>query len=70
MLKDLECRDTRWELVLSGEGQFPEIVAELERQKYDCFVSFEWENKWHPHLEEPEISIPHFARWFWRISGN
>jgi len=71
-LKDLECRDTHWELVLSGEGQFPlrEIVAELERQKYDGFVSFEWEKKWHPHLAEPEISIPHFARWFRRISQN
>ena len=71
-LKDLECRDGHWEPVLSGEGQFPlgEIVAELERQDYDRFVSFEWEKKWHPHLAEPEISIPHFARWFRRISQN
>jgi sugar phosphate isomerase/epimerase len=71
-LKDLKCREGRWEPVLSGEGQFPmrEIVAELERQKYDRFVSFEWEKKWHPHLAEPEISIPHFARWFRQISQN
>ncbi len=71
-LKDLECREGRWEPVLSGEGQFPmrEIVAELERQKYDRFVSFEWEKKWHPHLAEPEISIPHFARWFRQISQS
>ena len=71
-LKDLECTDAHWEPVLSGEGQFPlrEIVAELERRNYDRFVSFEWEKKWHPHLAEPEISIPHFARWFRRIAQN
>jgi len=71
-LKDLACREGRWEPVLSGEGRFPlqEIVAELERQKFDRFVSFEWEKKWHPHLAEPEISIPHFARWFRQISQN
>lgn len=71
-LKDLEYQDGRWEPVLSGEGQFPlrDIVAELERQKYDRFVSFEWEKKWHPHLAEPEISIPHFACWFRQISQN
>ncbi len=65
-LKDLECRDGHWQPVLTGQGQFPvhEIVAQLERQKYDSFVSFEWEKKWHPQLAEPEISIPHFARWF------
>lgn len=69
-LKDLERRDRCWQTVLSGEGQFPmrEIVAELERQKYDRFVSFEWEKKWHPRLAEPEISIPHFAGWFRQIS--
>ena len=71
-LKDLECREGRWQPVLSGEGQFPmrDVVAELELRKYDRFVSFEWEKKWHPHLAEPEISIPHFAHWFRRISQN
>ena len=71
-LKDLECREAHWEPVLTGDGQFPlrEIVAELERRKYDRFVSFEWEKKWHPHLAEPEISIPQFARWFRRIAQN
>ena len=71
-LKDLECRAGRWQPVLSGEGQFPmrEIVGELEQQKYDRFLSFEWEKKWHPHLAEPEISIPHFAHWFQQISQN
>ena len=71
-LKDLECREGRWQPVLSGEGQFAmrEIVAGLQLQKYDRFVSFEWEKKWHPHLAEPEVSIPHFARWFRQISQN
>jgi glucosamine-6-phosphate deaminase len=26
-------------------------------------VSFEWEKRWHPEIEEPEIALPHFLRW-------
>ena len=65
-LKDLERRNGHWEPVLTGEGHFAltEIVAELKRRNYAHFVSFEWEKKWHPELAEPEIAIPHFARWF------
>ena len=27
---------------------------------YDGWISFEWEKKWVPHLEEPEVAFPHF----------
>ncbi len=71
-LRDLQSKNGQWDPVLSGEGKFPlrEIVKELERLKYDYFVSFEWEKKWRPDLAEAEIAIPHFARWFRENTQN
>jgi Sugar phosphate isomerases/epimerases len=71
-LRDVECRNDQWQPVLAGEGKLglSDIVAELKRLKYDHFVSFEWEKKWRPELAEPEIAIPHFARWFKQNSHN
>lgn len=65
-LRDLGGSDGQWNPVLAGEGKFPvrQILTELERIKYDRFVSFEWEKKWRPELAEPEVAIPQFARWF------
>jgi sugar phosphate isomerase/epimerase len=57
--------DQPWEPVLLGEGDFParELVALLSKHGYQRFVSFEWEKKWHPHIADPEIALPHFIRW-------
>jgi len=65
-LRDLDCADGEWKPVLTGEGKFTlrEILAELDRLKYDRFLSFEWEKKWRPELAEPDVAIPHFAKWF------
>src|SRR5262249_35237097 len=65
-LRDLDCAGDEWKPILTGEGKFAlrEILAELNRLNYDRFVSFEWEKKWRPELEEPEVAIPHFAEWF------
>jgi glucosamine-6-phosphate deaminase len=54
-----------WTPVLVGEGDFPaaEVLAILHRRGYDGFVSFEWEKRWHPGIEEPEVALPHFMRW-------
>ncbi len=54
-----------WSPRLPGQGSFaPERVLWLLRaQAYDRWVSFEWEKRWHPALEEPETALPHFARW-------
>jgi len=56
---------TVWRPALAGEGQFPaaDVLALLYRSGYDGFVSFEWEKRWHPSIEEPEVALPHFARW-------
>jgi len=65
-IKDLRREGNDWKHVLTGEGDFPllELKASLEELKYDRFVSFEWEKKWHAEIADAEIALPHFARWF------
>ena len=65
-LRDLERHGAEWEPVLTGKGKLPlrEIVEELQEVGYGGFLSFEWEKKWRPALEEPEVAIPQFAEWF------
>ena len=29
---------------------------------YKGYYCFEWEKKWHPEIEEPEVAFPHYAR--------
>jgi sugar phosphate isomerase/epimerase len=51
--------------VLIGEGDFPAraLVALLRENSYQRFISLEWEKRWHPHIPDPEIALPHFIRW-------
>jgi len=70
-LKDLRRAEGRgaagggWTPALPGEGEFPadEVLALLHRAGYEGFVSFEWEKRWHPAIEEPEVALPRFAGW-------
>ena len=50
--------------VLTGEGTVPvlETVRVLQEGGYKGYYCFEWEKKWHPELEEPEVAFPHYAR--------
>jgi sugar phosphate isomerase/epimerase len=50
--------------VLTGTGEVP-VKAQVEvlaKAGYSGFYCFEWEKKWHPEIEEPEISFPHYAK--------
>lgn len=51
--------------VLMGRGDFPaaRVLPLLRAEGYDRWVSFEWEKRWRPDIEEPEIALPHFLRW-------
>ena len=64
-IKDLRHMDG-WKYVLTGDGDFPlqELLGALENLKYDRFLSFEWEKKWHPEIADAEIALPHFVHWF------
>jgi sugar phosphate isomerase/epimerase len=50
--------------VLTGTGKVPvkETVKVLAANGYKGYYCFEWEKKWHPEIEEPEVAIPHYAR--------
>ncbi len=54
-----------WTPTLLGEGEFPagRVLSILTALSYDGFVSFEWEKRWHPEIQEPEVALPHFLRW-------
>jgi sugar phosphate isomerase/epimerase len=65
-IKDLRRNHGGWEHVLTGEGSFllKQQMEALQKLKYDRFVSFEWEKKWHPQIPDAEVALPHFIRWF------
>jgi sugar phosphate isomerase/epimerase len=50
--------------VLTGKGDVPvkEQVHVLAKAGYKGFYCFEWEKKWHPEIEEPEVAFPHYAK--------
>ncbi|MGI8912724.1 MAG: sugar phosphate isomerase/epimerase family protein [Chloroflexota bacterium] len=57
-----------WQLVLMGEGEVPvrEQLEALQRQGYAGWVVVEWEKKWHPEIEEPEVALPQHRQWLSR----
>jgi sugar phosphate isomerase/epimerase len=49
--------------VLTGTGDVPvkRQIAALVKIGYRGFYSFEWEKRWHPTIDEPEIAIAQYA---------
>jgi len=49
--------------VLTGTGEVPvrRQVEALARIGYTGIYSFEWEKRWHPEIEEPEVAIAQYA---------
>lgn len=54
----------KFDFALTGEGNVPVsgFIDLLERENFDGYVNFEWEKGWHPEIADPEVAIPHFAR--------
>jgi sugar phosphate isomerase/epimerase len=50
--------------VLTGAGDIPvkETVRVLATNGYKGYYCFEWEKRWHPEIEEPEVAFPHYAK--------
>jgi len=63
-LKDsrLEDGEVRYNLVGEGETPVLECLQLLHRHEYTGWVSLEWEKKWHPEIEPPEVALPAFTR--------
>jgi sugar phosphate isomerase/epimerase len=54
--------DDDWRLVLLGEGEVPvrQILALLAAGGCPHWISVEWEKRWHPEIEEPEVALPQY----------
>lgn len=70
-MKDARRRpDGSWQLVLLGQGEVPcrAVVELLHRNHYHGYITAEWEKKWHPEIEPPEVALPQHANvlraWF------
>ena len=50
--------------VLTGTGDVPvkRQIAALAKTGYRGFFSFEWEKRWHPEIEEPEVAFAQYAK--------
>jgi sugar phosphate isomerase/epimerase len=49
-----------WQLVLLGAGEVPvrEMLGLLSDGGYAGWISVEWEKRWHPEIEEPDVALP------------
>jgi sugar phosphate isomerase/epimerase len=52
--------DGEWQLVLLGAGEVPvrDMLGLLVAGGYPHWVSVEWEKRWHPEIEAPEVALP------------
>jgi sugar phosphate isomerase/epimerase len=59
-LKDARRKPDGWQLLLLGKGEIPvkDALRLLLARGYDQYISVEWEKKWHPELDEPEVAFP------------
>jgi len=54
--------DRRYVLTGSGDVPVKAQVKTLAAAGYKGYYCYEWEKKWHPEIEEPEIAFPHYAK--------
>ncbi len=53
-------REDGWQLVLLGEGDVAvrDMLGRLSAGVYPGWISVEWERRWHPEIEPPEVALP------------
>jgi sugar phosphate isomerase/epimerase len=53
-------REDGWQLVLLGQGEVAvlEMLGLLSAGGYPGWISVEWEKRWHPEIEPPEVALP------------
>jgi sugar phosphate isomerase/epimerase len=64
-IKDVKKIDNEFALCMIGEGNIPikNFINDLKSRGYEGFLSLEWEKKWVPSLEEPEVVVPLYANY-------
>ncbi|RAP77749.1 sugar phosphate isomerase/epimerase family protein [Paenibacillus montanisoli] len=55
---------------LTGQGDIPldRIYSLLRSKGYQGYYTLEWEKKWHPELEEPEIVFPQYVEYMRKLA--
>ncbi len=55
-----------------GQGDLPlrNALELLRNHNYSGWISFEWEKRWHPEIEEPEVVLPHFVQVIHQIENS
>ena len=63
-LKDSVAAGTDRRYVLTGTGEVPvkRQIEALAKIGYRGYFNFEWEKRWHPEIDEPEIAIAQYAK--------
>ena len=63
-LKDSVAAGKDRKYVLTGRGEVPvkRQIEALARIGYKGFYSLEWEKRWHPEIEEPEVAFADYAK--------
>ncbi|MBQ3810483.1 MAG: sugar phosphate isomerase/epimerase [Kiritimatiellae bacterium] len=64
--------DGKRRLCLPGEGDVPlrAVRDALAAVGYDGWFTLEWEKRWHPEIEEPEVAVPAFAAFMRRLAAD
>jgi sugar phosphate isomerase/epimerase len=57
-----EGKERRYVAIGAGDVPVKEQVRVLARGGYAGYYCFEWEKKWHPEIEEPEVAFPQYAK--------
>lgn len=53
-----------WPPALLGQGDVPvkACLDELKKGGYQGWISLEWEKKWHPEIEGPDVALPQYSK--------
>jgi len=64
-VKDARRLDKEFKLCEIGAGDVPikKVIDVLKSVNYEGYLSLEWEKKWKPELDEPEIAIPAYKEY-------
>ena len=59
-------------LCLMGKGVLPleDWYRLLNSNGYDGYCTLEWEKRWHPEIEDPEIALPDFVRFMKHLEAK
>jgi len=71
-LKDAYRVGDKIQMCLVGEGSIPlkQVVDVLDKGGYGGYYTLEWEKKWHPEIEEPEVAFPHYVDYMKTLYSN